>query len=131
MQVVKAGHPSANTTAPATRNMPANFGVGTARRETPNMLPYRDMQITLGGATQPRWRQSAATESKQGVLPRSRAKDVLVRSSNGDPTAIGLADQEGFNWGIAGFGDAQADVGTGLSLTAIAALGVAAWLLLK
>jgi hypothetical protein len=101
--VVSAGHPSADIVVRPTRDKDANLGVGRAYRQDANMLPYKAMRIKRSGMTTPQWRQSAAVEINKGVLPKSRAMDVVIRSGNTDPGAIGI---QGYNWGIAGVGDA-------------------------
>lgn len=91
--VVTKNHPNANINAVATRDMDADFGVGTLRRETPNMLPTSQTRVRLAGFTQPKWNQSAARENKGGVLPHSKPASVYARSGNQDLAAIGLAPQ--------------------------------------
>lgn len=110
--VVQNGHPSASIVVEPTRNKDANLGVGRAYRTDANMLPYNPVNITRGGMTTPQWKQSKAREINKGVLPKSRAMDVIVRSGNTDPKAVGI---QGYNWGIAGIGDAPAPVVSGLS----------------
>jgi hypothetical protein len=101
--IVLPGHPSDAATAPS-RDMARAFGHGTARREDPNMLPSRKgVAVVLGGKTQPQWSQSRAVENKGGVLPKSRAMDVLVRSGNQDNAAVGMPSN-GSHWGIMGLG---------------------------
>lgn len=92
--VVTPNHPSAPAVATATRNMLADFGVGTLHREDPNMLRSRQVAISLAGYTQPKWGQSKAVEFRTGVLPKSRAMDVVARSGNqANLASIGLADE--------------------------------------
>jgi hypothetical protein len=89
--IVTPGHDSAPATDAPSRDMGANFGVGTLRREDPNMLRSRQVAISLAGMTQPQWKQSRAVEFRGGVLPKSRAMDVTARSGNQDNlAAIGL-----------------------------------------
>src|SRR5690606_18595652 len=70
MQAVYQPHPS------PTRDTAAEQGVGTARREEPNMLPRTNTRVVLGGRTQIGWKQSAARENKGGVLPASKPAAV-------------------------------------------------------
>ena len=85
--VVGPNHPSAPATYGPSRDMQANFGVGTLRREDANMLSSRPVAVSLAGMTQPKWHQSRAVEVKGGVLPKSRAMDVVARSGNQDNLA--------------------------------------------
>ena len=101
--IVLPGHPSDAATAPS-RDMAGVFGHGTARREDPNMLRSRKgVAVRLAGKTQPQWSQSRAIENKGGVLPQSRAMDVMVRSGNQDNAAVGMPSNGG-HWGIMGLG---------------------------
>lgn len=91
--VVGPNHPSAPATYGPSRDMQANFGVGTLRREDANMLSSRPVAVSLAGMTQPKWHQSRAVEVKGGVLPKSRAMDVVARSGNQtDLAAIGVLE---------------------------------------
>lgn len=91
--VVGPNHPSAPATYGPSRDMQANFGVGTLRREDANMLSSRPVAVSLAGMTQPKWHQSRAVEFKGGVLPKSRAMDVVARSGNQtDLAAIGVLE---------------------------------------
>ena len=93
--IVTPNHPSAPATYGPSRDMAANFGAGTARREDPNMLRSRQVAISLGGKTQPQWRQSRAVEFRGGVLPKSRAMDVVARSGNQtDLASIGMGNAD-------------------------------------
>lgn len=108
--IVTPGHDSAPATYAPSRDMGANFGVGTLRREDPNMLRSRQVAISLAGMTQPKWRQSKAVEFRGGVLPKSRAMDVTARSGNQDNlAAIGLDVEANTN---------VAQVGQGTPVTA-------------
>jgi len=91
--VVTKNHPNANINATTTRNNDNDFGVGTLRRETPNMLPVSQTRVRLAGFTQPKWKQSIARENKGGVLPHSKPASVYARSGNQDLAAVGLAPQ--------------------------------------
>lgn len=92
--VVGPNHPSAPATYGPSRDMQANFGVGTARREEANMLRSRPVAVSLAGFTQPKWGQSKAVEVKGGVLPNSRPVNVFARSGNQDNLASIGADVE-------------------------------------
>ncbi len=91
--VVGPNHPSAPATYGPSRDMVGTFGLGTLRREDPNMLQSRkQVAVSLAGFTQPKWKQGRAVENKGGVLPASRALDVIARSGNQtNLAAIGLA----------------------------------------
>lgn len=92
--IVTPDHPNAQATYEPSRDMTKTFGLGTARRQDPNMLASRkNVAISLSGFTQPKWGQSRAIENKGGVLPNSKPVDVIARSGNQTNLAqIGLAD---------------------------------------
>ncbi len=127
--VVGPNHPSAPATYAPSRDMAANFGVGTLRREDPNMLPIRPMAISLAGATQPKWKQSRAVEVQTNILPKSRAMNVVARSGNqANLAAIGLADND--TSAQVGQGDPQAPAAPSVSPFALLGAGLLAlWLL--
>lgn len=91
--IVTPNHPSADATPAPSRDMNKSFGLGTARRQDPNMLASRkNVKVSLSGFTQPKWGQSRAVENKGGVLPNSKPVDIIARSGNQTNLAqIGLA----------------------------------------
>ena len=128
-QVVNTGHPSANNPS-ATRNVRAESGVGTARRQEVNMLPIKAARITRGGMTVRKWGERAHVEEKKGVLPRdgNSSATVMVRSGNNDAAAIGL---QSAMWGLAAEQPAPAPAASAVPWLALGLLGVAGVLLLK
>lgn len=92
--VVTKDHKDAGINNVTTRNTDKDFGVGTLRRETPNMTPISRTRVRLAGKTQPQWAQTAAREHRGGVLPKSQPMSVYARSGNQDLAAVGLSPQQ-------------------------------------
>lgn len=129
--VVGPNHPSAPATYGPSRDMQANFGVGTLRREDPNMLRSRQVAVTLAGFTQPKWKQTRAVENKGGVLPRSRAMDVTARSGNQTSlAAIGIADDNSAQVGEGGLA-LPTEHRAGAATLALVGIGIVALLFLR
>jgi|SRR5690606_13473744 len=122
MQAVYQPHPS------PTRDTAAEQGVGTARREEPNMLPRTNTRVVLGGRTQIGWKQSAARENKGGVLPASKPAAVVAKSANNDPQAVGVP---GFAWGIASDDAPSTQASGGGMLVTLGLLGLVGFLLAR
>lgn len=130
--VVGPHHPSAPATYGPSRDMQANFGVGTLRREDPNMLRSRQVAVSLAGFTQPKWKQTRAVENKGGVLPRSRAMDVTARSGNQTSlAAIGIADDNSAQVGEGGPLLPTEHRGTAATMALVGVGILALWLLNK
>jgi hypothetical protein len=103
---VTQGHSSNNVQA--SRDTGAERGVGRAWRHEPDMLPKIPVAIRTQKAGMSAIRAShagKAWEEKKGVLGKTGALSVAVRSGNVDPQSIGINKS---NWGIAGEGDAPA-----------------------
>jgi hypothetical protein len=103
---VTQGHGSNNVTA--SRDPDAERGVGRAWRHEPDMLPKIPVAITTqrpGMSAIRKANASRAWEEKKGVLGKTGALSVAIRSGNIDPQAIGINKS---NWGIAGEGDPPA-----------------------
>ena len=103
---VTPAHSSNNVEA--SRDTNAERGVGRAWRHEPDMLPKIPVAIRTQQAGMSAVRASKASrawEEKKGVLGKTGALSVAVRSGNIDPQAIGINKS---NWGMAGEGDAPA-----------------------
>lgn len=122
-------HPSSQQIEP-TRDMPEQFGVGTARQKSTGAdLVERSMQVEI---TNPGMRAAHGRPVRaEAQRLTARSMDVMVRSGNQQPEQVDGSIPHGFIWGQQGTGDAIAIPSPAPFLLLMAGVGAVAFLLMR